>query len=127
MTSNNAMIPLQDHQAFEDMLRARGNRPSQHIDETAYAPWVCVWFSAKWCKPCQKLNKDVLLQKAPLIKWYSCDVDENTVSLGYAGLNGIPGFCLIKDGVFKDKKQGAQSEEEILAWLAQNGAPIPIC
>ena len=121
------MIPLPSHQAFEDMLRPRGNRPSEHIHEAVYHPWVVVWFSAKWCGPCQRLNKSILLQKAPFIKWFSCDVDTNDVTLGYCGLKGIPGFCLIKDGIFKDKKQGAANEDEIIAWLDQNGVPLPIC
>lgn len=126
MTDANGMTPLPSHQAFEDMLRPRGNRPSLHVVEMTYDPWVVVCFSAKWCGPCQTLNKKHIVSKTPGVKWYSCDVDENDVTLGYCGLRGIPGFCLIKDGMFKDKKQGAANEEDVLTWLARNGVPVPV-
>jgi thiol-disulfide isomerase/thioredoxin len=99
------MTPLQSHQAFEDMLRPRGNRPSQYFEDVTYDKWVVVCFSAKWCGPCQRLNKRLIVEKTPGVKWYSCDVDENDVTLGYCSLKGIPGFCIIKDGVFKDKNR----------------------
>lgn len=126
MTDANGMTPLPSHQAFEDMLRPRGNRPSAHIHEATYAPWVVVCFSAKWCGPCQKLNKKWIVAKTPGVQWYSCDVDENDITLGYCSLKGIPGFCIIKDGMFKDKKQGAANEDDVLSWLVHNGVPVPI-
>ena len=126
MTDANGMMPLPSHQAFEDMLRPRGNRPSLYANDQTYEQWVVVCFSAKWCGPCQKLNKRLLVEKTPGVKWYSCDVDTNDVTLGYCSLKGIPGFCIIKDGVFKDKKQGAANEDDVLSWLAHNGVPIPV-
>jgi hypothetical protein len=48
-------------------------------------------------------------------------VDENNHTLGFCGLHSIPGFCLIKNGNFKDRKAGASSVQDVLNWLVSNG------
>ena len=115
------MTVLPSHEAFEAMLRPR--RPTEDGFLDNYAPWVCVSFSATWCGPCRKLDKESIVAATPSVNWYSCDVDANQTTLGYCGLKGIPGFCLIKDGTFKDRKTGG-SAEDILEWLKENGVPV---
>lgn len=122
MTDAHGMTPLPSHMAFEAMLRPR--RPTEEGIDGKYEPWVAVCFSAKWCGPCQKLDKDSLVRLTPKIKWYSCDVDTNDTTLGYCGLRGIPGFVLVADGTFKGRKTGAGSVGEILQWLSDYGAPV---
>ena len=114
------MTPLPSHEAFEAMLRPRRATEDGILD--SYPPWVCVSFTAKWCGPCKRLDKDAIAAAAPGIVWYVCDVDVVKETLGYCGLRSIPSFCLIKDGTFKDRKSGASSVEEVLNWLAENGA-----
>ena len=46
------------------------------------------------------------------------------MSLGFAGMKSIPGFCLIKDGLFKAKKAGASGSQDVLDWLKQEGVPV---
>ncbi len=124
---SNGMTPLPNHMDFEAMLKPRGTRPSNQdlIDpRPTYASWVVVSFSSKWCGPCQKLDKKLLVKHTPGVKWYAVDVDENDTTLGYCGLKSIPSFVIIKDGVFKDRKSGAGSVEEILTWLHSNGVPF---
>ena len=115
------LTPLPSHAAFEDMLRPR--RPTEDGFLGTYPPWVCIVFSAKWCGPCKALDKDALTAAAPAVLWYSCDVDENPTTLGYCGLKSIPGFCLLKDGVFKDRKAGGNAQD-VLDWLVSNGVPL---
>jgi hypothetical protein len=120
----NGMIPLHNHSDLEAMFRSR--RPIDESFFTNTEPWVAISFSAKWCGPCQKINKKALVSSSPEIKWYSVDVDINKTSLGYCGLYKIPSFVLIKDGVFLDRKEGASSLADIILWLQKNNAPIDI-
>ncbi len=120
------MTLLPSHQAFESMLKPRGNRPNQDWNEVAksFEPYVAICFHASWCGPCKRLDKKSLVQFTPNVKWYSCDVDENETTLGYCGLTGIPAFVLIKDGTFVARKTGAGSVGELLSWLDENGFPV---
>jgi len=104
------------------MLRPR--RPTEDGFLDNYLPWVCIAFTATWCGPCKRINKEEIAAAAPAVKWYVCDVDENTVTLGYCNLRSIPSFCLIKDGLYKGVKAGASSEQEVLDWLVEYGVPI---
>ena len=113
------MIPLPNHEAFEAMLRPR--KPTEDGITHMYPEWVCISFSAKWCGPCKRLDKEAIVSQSQNIIWYSCDVDENTNTLGFCGLHSIPGFCLIHNGTFKDRKSGASSVQEVLDWLRSNG------
>jgi thioredoxin-like negative regulator of GroEL len=109
---------------MEALLRPR--RPIQDGFLDDYDPYVVIAFSAKWCGPCQRLNKKLLVDVTPEVTWYSVDVDINKTSLGYCGLQNIPSFVVIKDGLFSDKMNGAGSIQEILLWLQKNDVPVDI-
>ena len=116
------MIPLPNHMDFEAMLRPR--RPTEEGFLGSYDKWVAVSFSASWCGPCRNIDKKKLVELTPGIKWYAVDVDQNDTTLGYCGLQSIPSFVVLKDGVFSGRKQGAGSVGEILQWLSESGAPV---
>jgi thiol-disulfide isomerase/thioredoxin len=120
----NGMMLLPNHLDFEKMLRPRRPTSDGFLDD--YAPWVVVCFTAKWCGPCQKLNKKLLVEATPGVNWYSVDVDINKTSLGYCGLQSIPSFVIIKDGVFVDKRSGGGSPADILLWLSNHEVPVNI-
>lgn len=118
------MTPLPNHADFEAMLRPR--RPTEDGFLGTYDPWAVVAFSAKWCGPCQRINKKVLVESTPDVKWYSVDVDINKTTMGYCGLYKIPSFVLLKDGVFVDRKEGAASPSDILLWLESKNVPLDL-
>jgi len=122
MTDANGMTPLPSHEAFEAMLRP--HRPTQDGFFDRYEPWVAVCFSAKWCAPCKRLNKKLIVDSTPEIKWYSCDIDENNTTLGYCSLRSIPSFVLLKNGTFVENKSSVANAEDVLQWLTSKGAPV---
>jgi len=56
-----------------------------------------VWFSAKWCGPCQKMDK-ALLQKAADTagaKLYYCDHTVNDYTPGWCNVRAFPTFMYV--------------------------------
>lgn len=121
----NGMIPLPNHMDFERLFRPRRPIEDGFIGGN-YSSWVVVSFSASWCGPCQRLNKKLIVDATPEVVWYAVDIDENKTSLGYAGCDGIPAFVIIKDGVFVDRKVGANSVADVLNWLNKYNVPVDV-
>lgn len=85
------MIPLPSQEFFESLLKKNPSKPHE--------PIVIVLFSAEgWCKPCQRLDKQMLLGLSDKIKWYKCDIDENDYTPGFAGIRSVPTFLAIVNG-----------------------------
>jgi len=62
------------------------------------SPLAIVYFTAKWCGPCNRLNLHQIVNTRPGIQWYLCDVDVNDYSLGYCGGSSIPSWLAIVKG-----------------------------
>ena len=82
------MIPLPSQEFFESLLNPR----NQSRD-----PLCIILFTATWCSPCGKLDKDYLAN-LPNIKWYKCEITENKYTPGYCGVGSIPAFLAIVNG-----------------------------
>ena len=79
------MIPLPSQEFFESLLKSPRD------------PLCIILFTAAWCSPCSKLDKDYLAN-IPNIKWYKCDITENKYTPGYCGVTSIPAFLAIING-----------------------------
>jgi thioredoxin-like negative regulator of GroEL len=90
------LTPLQTQEQFEILIgRVATKEP---------VPSFCVvYFTAKWCGACKRLDLNKIISAAPNAFWLKCDIDENKYTLGYCGLSKIPSFALIKDGKFLGK------------------------
>lgn len=59
--------------------------------------FVVIWFTARWCGPCKRVNTDVLLSAFKDVTWLKCDIDENDYTPGYCGIRSIPAFLVVKN------------------------------
>ena len=60
-------------------------------------PWI-VHFTAKWCKPCQQLDSELLAKVAEEkgITLWKCEITVNDYTAGYCGVRSIPTFVYFK-------------------------------
>lgn len=107
---------LHSQELFETMLRPRAKGTQSDSNKT-YAPWVGIAFGAPWCGPCRSIDKEALVVSTPEIRWYYCNVDVNNYTLGYCGLQSIPAFLLIKDGIPLQPFVGGARQEVLLKWI----------
>jgi thioredoxin-like negative regulator of GroEL len=79
-------------------------------------PPVCViYFTAKWCGPCNRLPLDKIIQANSKIAWYLCDIDENDYTAGYCGIKSIPTFMPIVNGKAYQPLTSSDPEKIILS------------
>ena len=77
-----------------------------------------VYFTASWCKPCKKLDRDLIVAKAKesFLPIYICDAEENEYTPGFCGVRSFPTFVL-----FALNKQintiTTSSTDVILKWI----------
>lgn len=90
------MTPLQNQEQFETLWH-----PSQSTKPLALP--VIVYFTARWCKACKRLDWAALREAFPPSKvtFMICDIDENDYTGGYVGCRSIPGFFVIHAGAGK--------------------------
>lgn len=105
------MYPLPDQVYFEALL-------GKTIDErvTKVPPKIVVWFSAKWCGPCKKVDGDALMKAFPDVTFFKCDVDENNYTPGFCGVRSIPAFMAISNSKPLGSFQNS-STEAIQNWI----------
>ncbi len=83
-----SLIPLQSQEQFEAMY-------SPGPDQPRLGTPVLIWFSAKWCGPCRKVNADAIAKAFPKLPFYKCDIDENDYTPGFCGVRAIPSFIIV--------------------------------
>ena len=91
-------------------------------------PLVVIYFTAKWCGPCKRVNLHRVTQFRKDIKWYVCDVDENNYSLGYCGGRQIPSWLAIVNGKAQLPIVQISDDLETCTWLSKlpvPGVPLP--
>ena len=54
-----------------------------------------IYFTASWCKPCQKIDKEMLERSLNSVNFLICDIDLNDYTAGYCGIRKIPTFMVI--------------------------------
>jgi thioredoxin-like negative regulator of GroEL len=105
------MILLHNQTLFEKLI-GRGDN-SDAID---IPPINIVYFTAKWCGACKRLDLPKLVGAHPLVAWYKCDMDDNEYTAGFCGIRSIPSFMVIKDKKILGTLANSDTEK-VLAWV----------
>ena len=79
---------------------------------------VIIYFSAKWCGPCKRLDINSFVRIRPDIAWFKCDVDALQYTATYCNVSSIPAFMAIVNGK-PLPLHGA--DETLAAWIAGLG------
>ena len=105
----NEMTLLQTQEEFEILL---GRVPT----DKPIPSFVVVYFTAKWCNACKRLNLDEITKTASTATWLKCDIDSNDYTAGYCGIRSIPSFLVIKDKKVVSQLNDSRTEK-VVEWL----------
>jgi len=103
------MTLLRTQEEFEVLL---GRVPT----DKPIPSFVIVYFTAKWCNACKKLNLEEIQRTAAKATWLKCDIDENDYTAGYCGIRNIPTFLVIRDKKVMGQL-GDSRTEKVVEWL----------
>lgn len=107
------MTPLLNQEQFESLWH-----PSQPT-KPLHKP-IIVYFTARWCKACKRLDWPVLRAAFPpeKVTFMICDIDENEYTPGYVGCRSIPGFFIILPNKQIKGPYTNSSTPAVQEWLA---------
>jgi thiol-disulfide isomerase/thioredoxin len=101
------MIPLDEQMQFEDLWFGRATDK----------PFL-VWFSAKWCKPCQRMVVEELEAAAATagLPFYHCDITVNKYTPGYCDVDRFPTFIKFQPNKIVDRIVNSNTAA-VCAWI----------
>jgi len=107
------METLETQEQFETLLRdpmATGRRVTDSL--------FIIYFTAAWCVPCQKLDKDLIAAAAKDkgIPIYICDQTKNEYTVGYCMVRSFPTFVAYTLRNEKNRLMSSQTEA-IVTWV----------
>ena len=108
------MIPLTTQEQYEELWFGRATHT------VGPGPYL-VWFSAKWCRPCQQMDKALLEAAASRagIPFYYCDETVNKYTPGYCDVRAFPTFMIFRPGAVVGTL--TSSNTTVVARWIQNG------
>jgi len=104
------MTLLHSQAVFESLI-GRGENPDEKCPE------LCIiYFTARWCGACKKLDLSRLVGSYPLAAWFKCDIDANDYTPGFCGVRSIPAFLLIRNKKIIGQLANSNTET-VLEWI----------
>jgi thiol-disulfide isomerase/thioredoxin len=84
-------IPLDKQESYEELWFAKS--------DTAPPVWL-ILFTARWCKPCERLDKELLevATDARGIPFYICNASVNKYTPVYCDITRFPTFQIMRPG-----------------------------
>ncbi|GAA6152730.1 thioredoxin family protein [Pseudoteredinibacter isoporae] len=107
---------------------------SEHVIEISKnghdstTPLVLLWFSARWCGPCQamapvlELVEEVYSDTMTVIK---VDADQQQTLVKEFGIRAVPSFVLLARGGIIDARSGATGYKDLSQWLDHHLSNTP--
>jgi thioredoxin-like negative regulator of GroEL len=103
------MTYLQSQEELEKLL---GKIPS----EEPLPDFVILYFTAKWCTACKRLDLQAIQETVPKATWLKCDIDLNDYTAGYCGIRSIPSFLVIQNKKVTSQLTDSRTEK-VVEWL----------
>ena len=106
------MEKLLSQEQFEGFIAS----PNSSTKE--FSPLVIIYFTAKWCGACKRIDWNQILNESRSIqmKLYVCDIDVNEYTAGYCDVRAVPSFQAIVAGkpvkLFSSSNTG-----DIMNWI----------
>jgi hypothetical protein len=107
------MILLHNQTLFEALI-GRG----ETVDQKEIAPTSIIYFTARWCGACKRLDLTRLIGAYPLVAWYKCDIEDNDYTPGFCGIRKIPTFMIIRNKKILGTL-GSADTEQVLKWIEE--------
>jgi|SRR6056297_2193742 len=100
------------------------------IDDTSFKELIrentdpaVLYFTGKWCKPCQTFGPVVELVSQRMendIRFFKADMDETEITASELGIRSLPSLVLFDGGMIRDLQSGTMTAEEIRLWIQEN-------
>jgi len=99
------------------LLETQEQFESMWFGTTETKPWI-IYFTAKWCGPCRRLNSDEIGRVAEEkgIDLWKCDIDANDYTPGYCGVTSIPYFMYFEPKKIVSSFQSSDTES-VAMWI----------
>lgn len=107
------MRHLTSQTEFEQLIGRSGEPLPPGVE---LPPFTIVYFTARWCGPCQRLDMASIEAISPKINWLKCDIDENKYTPGYCGVRSIPTFLAVANKKIVGQLQNSDSGR-VKAWV----------
>lgn len=77
------------------------------------------YFTADWCQPCKKTKPIVeeLNREQGIAGFQIIDVDDNHELVKNFGIQSVPTFILLDDGIEKNRIIGGQTREQLVDFI----------
>jgi hypothetical protein len=105
------MILLHNQTLFEKLI-GRG----EEADANDVPPTNIIYFTARWCGACKRLDLNRLVGTYPLIAWYKCDIEDNDYTAGFCGIRTLPSFMIIRNKKIVGTLANSDTEK-VLQWI----------
>ena len=86
----------------------------------ASATPTLIWFSARWCKPCRRLDAIAIQNAAATshLDFVHCDVDAVSMAVHICAISTIPTFVLYRGG-HELGRIASSDTAEVTAWITR--------